>query len=106
MNLENLTLDELRKLQDDVQRLIDVRGQEELKRAREEILGIAQRVGVSLESLIAFSKDKKQGNKVAAQYRHPDDPAKEWTGRGRQPKWIKEFIEEGGKIDALRITQS
>jgi DNA-binding protein H-NS len=31
-------------------------------------------------------------------YRHPDDASQQWTGRGRQPKWVKEWV-DGGKVD-------
>jgi DNA-binding protein H-NS len=26
-----------------------------------------------------------------------------WSGRGRQPKWIAEFLVKGGKIESLAI---
>ncbi|MBA4095048.1 MAG: histidinol phosphate phosphatase, partial [Candidatus Accumulibacter sp.] len=26
-----------------------------------------------------------------------------WTGRGRQPKWVKEWVEGGKSLDKLRV---
>lgn len=107
MDLQNLSLDELRKLLPEVQNTIKAREQEELQKARQEILSIADRIGVPIDALLLTStKDKKQRNKVAVQYRHPDDASKEWTGRGRQPKWIKEFVDAGGSLEQLRLARS
>jgi len=36
-------------------------------------------------------------------YRHPDDPFMAWTGRGKQPRWITEWIESGKSLDVLRV---
>lgn len=35
-------------------------------------------------------------------YRHPTDPKKTWSGRGRKPQWIKE-AEDSGTLDKLAI---
>ena len=35
--------------------------------------------------------------------RHPEDGALTWSGRGRQPKWVAEFLAKGGKIESLAI---
>lgn len=36
-------------------------------------------------------------------YRHPGDPGMAWTGRGKPPRWITEWIESGKSLDALRL---
>jgi ParB/RepB/Spo0J family partition protein len=36
-------------------------------------------------------------------YRHPDHPTSTWSGRGRQPKWVREWIEGGKSLDDLRV---
>jgi DNA-binding protein H-NS len=36
-------------------------------------------------------------------YRHPDNADNQWTGRGRQPKWVKEWVESGKSLDKLRV---
>jgi hypothetical protein len=36
-------------------------------------------------------------------YRHPDNASQQWTGRGRQPKWVKEWVEGGKSLDKLRV---
>ena len=39
--------------------------------------------------------------KGAPKYRHPENPEKTWTGKGRQPVWFKEHVEKGGNPEDL-----
>ncbi len=36
-------------------------------------------------------------------YRHPDQLNMAWTGRGKPPRWVTEWIESGKSLDALRV---
>jgi DNA-binding protein H-NS len=40
---------------------------------------------------------------VKIKYRHPKDASLEWTGRGRQPRWVVEWLAGGGKIEGLAV---
>lgn len=40
---------------------------------------------------------------VAVRYRNPSDPGQAWTGRGRQPKWVMDWVQSGKSLDALRV---
>ena len=40
---------------------------------------------------------------MAVQYRHPDDTTQQWSGRGRQPEWFKEWVDAGKSMDLLRV---
>jgi DNA-binding protein H-NS len=79
------------------------REQEEVQKAREQIQAIAQRVGLPLKDLIAANTRGSKSGSVAVRYRHPDNQAQQWTGRGRQPKWVKEWVEGGKSLDKLRV---
>ena len=49
------------------------------------------------------AKVKGPTGKVKVKYRHPQNAALEWTGRGRQPKWVAEWVAKGGKMEALTV---
>jgi len=104
MDLSNMSLGDLRNLQDQIKQEMKKREQEEVQKAREQIQAIAQRVGVPLKDLITAgsSRGSKSGS-VAVRYRHPENAAQQWTGRGRQPKWVKEWVEGGKSLDKLRV---
>jgi DNA-binding protein H-NS len=105
-DLSKYNLGELKGLQQDIEQEIKNRQQQEVKKAREQILSIAQSLGVSVEQLIAGAEKKGKGDKVGtvrAQFRNPADSEQTWTGRGRQPKWVVEALASGKKLDELRI---
>lgn len=49
------------------------------------------------------TKAVKSGAKVKPKYRSATDPKLTWTGRGRQPKWVAEWVESGRSLDELLI---
>lgn len=106
MDISQLDLAALRALAQKIQLEIRHRQNQDLARAREQILRIAQSVGIPLKDLIGSAPQKKQspakGTKVAAQFRHPQHEGLQWTGRGRPPEWIKKWLKDGNTLDALR----
>lgn len=61
----------------------------ELVTAREEVAAIAANLGVSVADLLSSKKSSGKAHKpVAVKYRDPDT-GQHWTGRGREPKWLK-----------------
>jgi DNA-binding protein H-NS len=102
MDLSNMSLVELRNLQEQIKQETKKREQQDLTKAREQILAIAQSVGIPLKDLIDGAVRAKTG-RVAVRYRNPDEATQQWTGRGRQPKWIKEWLEAGKSLDLLRV---
>ena len=46
---------------------------------------------------------KRSHTQAPAKYKHPGNPAKTWSGRGRQPAWVKEHLESGKDLDELLI---
>lgn len=105
-DLSKYNLSELKGLQQDIEREIKNRGQEEVRKAREQILSIAQSVGLPIEQLISSAGRKPnsgKGSTVRAQYRNPDNSEQTWSGRGRQPKWVVEALRKGKTLDEFRI---
>ena len=105
MDLSKLSLDELKKLQQDIEMLIANQGKEAVAKARKDILAIAQSVGLTVDQLLnGGSKPTKAVKKVAVQYQNPKNAAEQWTGRGRKPRWIVEAIEGGAKLEDFKTT--
>jgi DNA-binding protein H-NS len=119
-NLSNYNLAELKSLQFDIEKEIKSRQQDEVRKAREQILAIAQDVGVPVADLIAKASGGKNGGgkngggknggakkgggqQGQARFRNPSDESQTWTGRGRQPKWIAEAVSGGKSLDDFRI---
>lgn len=45
----------------------------------------------------------RSGGRPEVCYRHPKQPGMAWTGRGKPPRWVAEWIEGGGSLEALRV---
>ena len=106
MDISSLSLAELKKLEAKAIQEIKTRQKGELEKARAEMLAIAQRVGVPLTQLIAgVPKNAGKGEKkvVAALYRNPENQDQQWSGRGRQPLWVKSWLEKHQSLDGIRI---
>jgi DNA-binding protein H-NS len=105
MDLSALSVAELNKLLSDLPKEISRREKGEKARIRKELEALAAAQGYSLEELLGDGgeKTKRAGKPVAAKYRHPEEPSLTWSGRGRQPKWVAEFLANGGKLESLAI---
>ena len=106
MDLSNMSVGDLRNLQEQIKQEMKKRETQDLQKAREQILAIAQSVGVPIKDLLATGGrggNSSKGNSVAVRYRHPDNASQQWTGRGRHPKWVKEWVEGGKSLDKLRV---
>jgi DNA-binding protein H-NS len=102
MDLSNMSMNELRQLLEKTRLELKNREQQDLAKAREEILAIASKVGIPLRELLVGGIRVGTG-KVAVRYRHPGNDAQQWTGRGRQPKWVKAWVDAGQPLDQLRV---
>ena len=103
MDLSNMSVGDMRNLQDQIKQEMKKREQSDMAKAREQILAIAQSVGVPLKDLLATTGRGGKTGTVAVRFRNPDNASQQWTGRGRQPKWVKEWVEGGKSIDKLRV---
>ena len=112
IDLSNYNLGELKGLQFDIEKEIKTRQQQEVRKAREQILAIAQDVGMPVEALLSVKPGKAgksgksgKGNQSigSAQYRNPEDNAQTWTGRGRKPKWVIDALSNGKNLGDLRV---
>lgn len=102
IELGSMSLDELKALRKDVESAITSFE----KRRKQEALIAAQRAaeehGFSLDEILT-TKNGKPATKGVPKYANPADPSQTWTGRGRQPQWIKDALAAGKSLDQLAI---
>ncbi len=112
---------ELRRLQRELERLEALK-QKRLKVTSSEIRELAKQIQLLAKdhmmetseviNLIQQAIEKyglKSGRRggtrgpVPPKYRNPNDPTQTWTGRGRQPKWVSELLNQGYTLEQLKI---
>lgn len=116
MELNGMSLMELRKLQTKVQNEISKREASSKKTLLKRLQKMAAEEGLSLDELLDKPSPAKPATAVKAKpakavkakpakpkYCHPTDKAKTWTGHGRKPAWFAEWIAEGKSADDLLV---
>jgi len=106
-NLHELSEAELAKLIGSAQKTLRDRQLEKRKEVVAEIKQLAASIGYSVE-LTEISPENaagstRKGTKVPVKYRDPENPKHQWSGRGMQPKWLRELIEHGRSLDEFSV---
>src|SRR6516162_1032813 len=91
-NLASLSVDELLKLQTDIENVLS-RRVSQLQADLSKLSGHNKKVGVS----------SLKGRKVAVKYR--DRAGNTWAGRGAQPLWLREKLKAGAKLEQFAINK-
>lgn len=98
IDLDTLSLDELKRLKKDVDKAISGFESKKKKEALVALEAKAAELGFSLSDLTNGTK------KISVpKYRNPENADETWTGRGRQPEWYKSAISGGKSPEDLRI---
>ena len=105
-DISNLSVEELKHLQVEAEALIASKKDQAVEDAYQQILDIAENVGLSIEQILEFgaTKRKKSTRKsVEPRYRSKQNPSDTWTGRGKQPRWLVAELESGAKLEDFLI---
>ncbi|MCA0922207.1 H-NS family nucleoid-associated regulatory protein [Pseudooceanicola nanhaiensis] len=97
-----MSLDQLKKLQRETDAAIKSYQDRERKKAIAAIEAKAQEMGFSLSELTGGAVKSRKVN--PPKYRNPQDATQTWSGRGRQPGWVKEILASEGDLDACLIS--
>lgn len=120
MDISSLSLTELRRLQGRIESEIRRRTDTTRRNLLKKMQKMAADEGLSLDDLLesppvaeakpaaqkrtrraAGTAEKKTASVI--KYRHPDDPSKGWSGRGRKPQWAMDWVAQGKSMDELAV---
>ena len=100
VDLSTFDREELLQLQKDVDQALRTFEKRKREEALIEMEAVARKHGLSLKDVTQNGSGRAQ---AAPKYRHPENPALTWSGRGRQPTWYKEALEAGTEPEQLLI---
>ena len=95
-------LSELKKMQKDVAKAISTFEDRQKAKARAKVEALARDLGYSLAELVG-TETKSSRASATAKYRHPENPAATWSGRGRKPPWFVDALAVGTTTGDLEI---
>ena len=103
MDIENLSLPELKSLQNDVAIAIADFKKRKRAEALAEVKAVAQAKGFSLDELLGTASTKSKRGPVPAKYADPANPDNTWSGRGRKPKWLVAQLDQGKSVEDFAL---
>lgn len=101
-DLEAVSLSELKRMQKDVVKAISTYHDRQKTDARAKLEALARDLGYSLAELVG-TDTKSSRAPAAAKYRHPENPALTWSGRGRKPQWFIDVLAAGKNAEDLAV---
>ena len=101
-NLEAMSLKELRQLQKDLAKAISTYEDRHKAEARAKLEALAKEMGYLLADLIG-DKVKTTRAPAVAKYRHPENAALTWSGRGRKPHWFIDAMVDGTNPEDMAV---
>ncbi len=102
IKLEGYSSAELGAFRDRVTEAIASKREQAKRELLEEIEKLPEQRGLSLDEVIGV-RVKKRRAKATPKYRNPKDSSQTWSGRGKQPAWVKDELASGKSIDELAI---
>lgn len=102
IDLNVLSLKELKELQSQVAKAIGTFEDRKKKVALAELEEKARELGFSLAELTGTTAPRKRAP-AAAKYANPADQSETWSGRGRKPRWFEAALAAGKSPEDLAI---
>ena len=102
VNLNDLSLKELKDLQSQVAKAIATFEDRKKKEALSELEDRARSLGFSLAELTGATISRKRAP-ASAKYANPANPSDTWSGRGRKPRWFEAALNAGKSPEDLAI---
>jgi DNA-binding protein H-NS len=102
IDLNNLSLKELKDLQAQVAKAISSFEDRKKKLALAELEEKARELGFSLAELTGGVVARKRAP-ATAKYANPADASDTWSGRGRKPRWFDAALKSGKRPEDLAV---
>jgi DNA-binding protein H-NS len=102
LDLNSLTLADLKQLQRDVGKAIAGFEDRKKSEARAALEAHAKELGFTLGELVGQTFTRSRAP-ASPKYRHPENDAVTWSGRGRKPLWFTAALASGRSEASLAL---
>ena len=102
LNINEMSLKELKDLQAQVNRAIASFEDRKKKQALAELEEKAREMGFSLAELTGASVPRKRAP-ASAKYANPANSGETWSGRGRKPRWFDAALKSGKRPEDMAL---
>ena len=98
-DLEKMSHDALWDLHLRIVEVLSKRLEDETSKLQKQLDELGRQLGKSPEGLF----ERRPDARAKPKFRNPDNPSETWSGTGRMPRWLVEFIESGRKRDDFKV---
>jgi DNA-binding protein H-NS len=102
IDLNALSLSELKQLSKALAKAISEFDDRKRTEARHALEEQAKQLGFSLSELVGVAVPRKRAA-ATPKYRHPENAALTWSGRGRKPQWFQDALDAGKSPESLAV---
>jgi DNA-binding protein H-NS len=103
---KSIPLSELLTFKNEIEDAIKILQEDMIKQFRETALASGLELEFLANELVKLRIEKVTPNKKPAKYRNNNNENETWSGHGKKPNWVKEWIDNGNKIEDLEINKS
>jgi DNA-binding protein H-NS len=103
IDLESLSLAELKSLEKDIAKAISGFSDRKKAEAMNALEEHAKALGFSLAELTGKKVRKARAGSGQAKYRHPDNAEVTWSGLGRRPAWFMAALDAGKAAKSMEV---
>lgn len=103
IDLTKLTIEELQLLARDIEQEIISRREQDRERVLAQMRELAGSLGMSLEEVLRQERGRERARVpgTSVRFRHPENTVLTWSGRGKRPQWIIEWLASGRTLEDL-----
>lgn len=103
--LSNMNIEDLIAIRNEAERLIKRKEKDAKKDLINQFKQQAAALGLTLEEVMgtAPKTTRRSRGKVPPKYRNPNNAEQTWTGRGKQPVWVRELLAQGRSLESFTI---
>jgi DNA-binding protein H-NS len=96
VDLNSMSIEALWALHEEIASILAAKMEAEWLKLKERLEQIG---GKTLDK----APERRRYPKVYPRFRNPDPPHQTWSGRGMQPKWVRNLLARGKSLDDFRI---
>jgi DNA-binding protein H-NS len=102
IDFQSMSINELWALHETIGSVLARKLEAEKRSLEQRLNELSRRVGKAANK----TPLRRSYPKVLPKFRNPKPPHQTWSGRGHQPRWVRELLAAGKTIDDLRISTS
>ncbi|WP_316173208.1 H-NS histone family protein [Bradyrhizobium sp. SZCCHNRI2049] len=100
IDIESMSMDDLLAIRKKINQILGKRVLQERRELQERLKRLDL---VEAQESLSIATSRRKYPPVMPKYRNPAEPSQTWSGRGSQPRWMRNALKLGKKISDFEI---